>query len=85
MVATTEDLQDLVPGEYSVTVTGTGGCSTADTFTVPEVGSSFSLSGIKTANTNCVTPNGSIDLTVSPAGTIHTSGQMDQHHKIREA
>jgi gliding motility-associated-like protein len=67
--ATIEDIQDLIPGEYSVTVTGTGGCSTADTFTVAEVGSSFALSGIIAPNTNCVIPNGSIDLTVLPAGT----------------
>ncbi|MBK9984896.1 MAG: gliding motility-associated C-terminal domain-containing protein [Saprospiraceae bacterium] len=67
--ATTEDLQNLVSGIYSLTVTGSNGCTTSDTVFVPDVGSTISLSASPTANTNCVLPNGSIDLTVAPAGT----------------
>lgn len=66
--ALTEDVQNLNAGTFSVTVTDPGGCSATDTFTVPELGSSFTLSGLPTANTNCIAPNGSIDLTVTPNG-----------------
>jgi gliding motility-associated-like protein len=67
--AITEDVQNLNAGNISVTVTDPGGCTAADTFTVPEIGISFSLSGIPTANTDCISPNGSIDLTTFPNGT----------------
>lgn len=66
--ALTEDVQNLNAGNISVTVTDPGGCSASDTFTVPELGSSFSLSGLPAANTNCIAPNGAIDLTVIPIG-----------------
>ncbi|MBK7342634.1 MAG: hypothetical protein IPJ06_05675 [Saprospiraceae bacterium] len=52
-----------------MTVTGSNGCSSSATFTVSDVGSTISLSAFPAANTNCNAPNGSIDLSVSPAGT----------------
>lgn len=64
----TEDIQNLNAGNFSVTVTDPGGCFATETFIVPELGSSFSLAGVSAANTNCIAPNGSIDLTVIPIG-----------------
>jgi len=64
-----EDLQNILPGSYSVTVTDSNGCQALDTFSVPNINNNFSISGLPLPNTSCSSPNGSIDLTVSPAGT----------------
>jgi len=64
-----EDQTDLAPGLYSVTVTSFTGCEATTTINVPNNNSSFTLSGSPTANTSCVSPNGAINLTVTPAGT----------------
>ncbi|HEY3385305.1 MAG TPA: T9SS type B sorting domain-containing protein [Saprospiraceae bacterium] len=63
-----EDLQNLTSGEYSLTVTNPEGCTVIDTFTVPTLGSSFTMDAILSNNTNCTPPNGAIDLSVFPAG-----------------
>lgn len=68
---TTEDLQNLSSGNYTLTVTGANGCTTIDSFLVPDVGSVISLLATTTANSHCVFPNGSIDLSVAPAGTYN--------------
>lgn len=67
-MAVTEDLNSILPGTYSVTVTDANGCPSDTTLVVPNNSSTFSLSGTVTALTNCVSPNGAIDLTVTPAG-----------------
>ncbi len=64
----TADLQNLLSGEYILTVTGTGGCSVIDTFQVNDQGLSITLQGIPTANNSCSVSNGSIDLSVIPNG-----------------
>ncbi len=67
-MATTQDITGLLPGTYTVTVTGANGC-TADTILfVPNDASTFSLAGTTVPLTNCTVNNGSIDLTVTPAG-----------------
>ncbi|MBK9103583.1 MAG: gliding motility-associated C-terminal domain-containing protein [Saprospiraceae bacterium] len=66
--ATVEDLNNLSPGDYIVTVTGTGGCTSVDTFTVPQLGSVITLSGTTTANSNCLAFNGAIDISALPVG-----------------
>jgi hypothetical protein len=63
----TEDLANLLPGMYSVTVSDINGCSSADTFTIdnqivlPSIAQSIIPS-------TCGNTNGQIDVTVSPPG-----------------
>ncbi|MFN0015305.1 MAG: hypothetical protein ACKVU2_12225 [Saprospiraceae bacterium] len=67
-MATTEDLSNILAGIYTVTVTDGNGCTAIATSSVPNNASTFSLTGTAVALTSCVSPNGSIDLTVTPAG-----------------
>ncbi len=66
--ATTEDIQNILSGNYNLTITGSNGCTISDTIIVPDVGTAISLSAIPTPNTNCILPNGSIDLNIFPVG-----------------
>lgn len=68
-MATTEDINNILAGIYTVTITDANGCTAISTSTVPNDASTFSLSGTTVALTSCVSPNGIIDLTVTPAGT----------------
>ncbi len=64
--AGTEDISSLVSGNYSVTVTGSNGCISTESYVVPENVVIPSISGNTTANTSCISNNGSIILSVSP-------------------
>ncbi|RMD97944.1 MAG: hypothetical protein D6816_16860, partial [Bacteroidetes bacterium] len=64
--ATTEDINDVLSGSYTVTVTGANGCSTEATFTIPENNIPINISGNVMANTACTSSNGSISITVTP-------------------
>ncbi len=65
----TEDVQDLLAGDYTVTVTDADGCSAEETFNVSNNSFSFTLDGTATPLTNCTNNNGAIDLVITPAGT----------------
>ena len=64
----TEDLTNISAGTYTLTVTGTNGCTGTVSADVPDNSIPFSLSGNTSANTACAPNNGGINLDVSPAG-----------------
>jgi len=66
--ALTEDLNNILPDNYSVTVTGTDGCTAVANLNVPNNSSTFSLAGTASPLNNCAADNGAIDLNITPAG-----------------
>jgi hypothetical protein len=69
--ATSEDINNLSAGTYIVTVTGSNGCTATLSAIINNVNSSFAITSNITPNTSCTTPNGMIDITVTPAGTYN--------------
>lgn len=76
-----EDLANLLPGNYTVTVTASNGCTEIAAINVPNNASNFSLAAASTPLTNCATNNGAIDLNITPAGTytyLWSTGATDE-------
>ncbi len=69
--ASSEDLQNLLPGNYAVTVTGANGCSATSSINVADTPAAFTPTGIAIPNTSCTLPNGSIDLSVLQPGNFN--------------
>ncbi len=67
--ATSEDLANIAPGNYEVTVSGGNGCSATASFSVPNNSSNFTVDGIAQPINTCNFDNGNIDLSVTPSGT----------------
>ncbi|HZV68058.1 MAG TPA: gliding motility-associated C-terminal domain-containing protein [Saprospiraceae bacterium] len=65
---TNSDIQNVIPGNYSVTVTGSNGCTTTESFVIPNNNTVFTIDGMVNANTSCIAFNGGIDLILTPAG-----------------
>ncbi|MBI5914716.1 MAG: hypothetical protein HY842_05020, partial [Bacteroidetes bacterium] len=57
------------PGTYSVTVTEAGGCTATGSVTVAGGSSNFNITGTTTPVTSCTSPNGAVNITVTPTGT----------------
>ena len=67
-MATTQDIGSLLPGNYSVTVTASNGCTDLATYNVPNNATTFSLAAASIPLTDCVANNGAINLNITPAG-----------------
>ncbi len=65
--ATTEDIVDVLPGGYTLTVTGANGCTQTMTINVSNIDPHITLTATTQANTSCNSGTGSIDLTPAPA------------------
>jgi gliding motility-associated-like protein len=65
---TTEDLNNIFPGNYSLTVTDANGCTVDTTLNVANNATTFSLSGSATNYSDCSSINGAVNLTVTPVG-----------------
>ena len=58
----TEDISGLSAGTYSITITGVGGCSYLDSYTVGNNTSGFAITSTTVVDENCGDGNGSIDV-----------------------
>ena len=63
---TSEDITDLFPDTYSVTVTSANDCSTVLTVNVPNNSTDFLITGSASPLTSCLQSNGSVDLAIDP-------------------
>ncbi len=66
--ANTQNLNNIPAGAYAVTVTGANGCSTVENIDLDNENPPFSVNGNVLSNTTCIGGNGSISLSVTPAG-----------------
>ena len=64
----TQDVTNLCPGNYTVTVTDATGCTKTASGNVGQT-PGFTLSAVVSASTACAFSNGAIDLTVTPPGS----------------
>jgi gliding motility-associated-like protein len=67
-------INNLVAGQYSLTITDTSGCTLIDTFNL--IGTQTNIDGASVTNPACNLQNGAIDITVS-GDTAYTFSWMD--------
>ncbi len=68
--ATTKDLSNVAGGNYSVTVTATGGCTTTGSYVVNQP--MVLTASATTINAACANANGSVDLTITGGTAPYT-------------
>lgn len=66
---TTQDVSNLLAGNYMVTVTGHNNCTAVDTIYVNSAAATFSVNSIILSNTACQSANGSIQLSIVQPGS----------------
>jgi gliding motility-associated-like protein len=77
--AITEDLSAVNAGTYTVTVTGTGGCTASTSATVNNTTTNPTASAVASSNTSCIAPfNGSVDLTTSATSFLWSNGAITE-------
>ncbi len=72
--AVTQDLNNVVPDLYFVTVTGNNGCSSVESGEIPDDIVPITITGVVLPDNSCATNNGRITLTLDPPPpnvTIH--------------
>lgn len=67
--ATTEDLSNIPAGSYTLTVTGANGCTNTVSVNITNNNPAINITANVQANTTCNGGNGSIDVSVAPAGS----------------
>jgi gliding motility-associated-like protein len=68
---TTEDLANLTPGTYTVTITGANDCTSVHSVNVPNNNTNPDIDGNLTQNTSCLAANGALDIGVSPSAAYN--------------
>jgi len=63
--ATTQNINGLLPGTYSCTITDASGCQIVNSYTVGQVNGDLSVSGILVTNESCGNANGAINITTT--------------------
>ncbi|MBN8682228.1 MAG: choice-of-anchor E domain-containing protein, partial [Chitinophagales bacterium] len=72
-----EDRTGLPQGTYTVTVTDANNCTGTRSVTLTQPSAAVSVSGIPINSTNCITPNGAINITASGGTGAYTYAWAD--------